>query len=155
MLNSNLSLRLPLPGVSPGPRFTMNTPTSGDSARRRVLVVDDEAVLRLLIARGFRGRGYEVVEVADGLSALDAARSASIPFSLVVTNNRMPHLDGPDLAKCLRELDPTLPIIHVSGSHGTRREALPPGIPTIFKPFSIWDLLDEAEEMIRERERAA
>jgi CheY-like chemotaxis protein len=110
------------PGCLPGPRFTMSTPTSGVSDRRRVLVVDDEAVLRSLIARGFRDRGYEVIEVADGLSALDAARSTSVAFSLVVTNNRMPHLDGPHLATCLRELDPTLPIIHISGNmaHGTR-----------------------------------
>jgi CheY-like chemotaxis protein len=132
----------------------MSTPTSGDPARRRILVVDDEAVLRLLIARGFRDRGYDVVEVADGLSALDAARSASVPFSLVITNNRMPHLDGPNLAACLRELDPTMPIIHISGSHGTRHQTMPLGVPTMFKPFSIWDLLDEGEEMIREREQA-
>jgi DNA-binding response OmpR family regulator len=67
----------------------------------------------------------------------------------------MPHLDGPHLATRLRELDPTLPIIHVSGSRGTRHETLPSGVPTIFKPFSIWDLLDEGETMIREREQAA
>jgi DNA-binding response OmpR family regulator len=132
----------------------MSSPTPGVSDRRRILVVDDEVVLRSLIARGFRERGYEVVEMADGLSALDAARSTSIPFSLVVTNHRMPHLNGPNLAACLRELDPTLPIIHVSGNHGTRHEILPPGVPTLFKPFSIWDLLDEGGKMIQEREQA-
>jgi DNA-binding response OmpR family regulator len=131
----------------------MSTPMSGASDRRRILVVDDEVMLRSLIARAFRERGYEAMEVADGLSALDAARSASIPFDLVVTNNRMPHLDGPNLAISLRELDPTLPIIHISGSHGTRHETLPPGVPTVFKPFSIWDLVDEAEQMIQERGR--
>ena len=129
----------------------MSSPTHGISDRRRILVVDDEVALRALIARGFRERGYEVVEMADGLSALDAARSTSVPFALVVTNNRMPHLDGPNLAISLRELDTTLPIIHISGSHGTRHETLPPGVPTLFKPFSIWDLVDEAEQMIQER----
>jgi CheY-like chemotaxis protein len=129
----------------------MSTPTSGDPARRRILVVDDEAALRSLIARGFRQRGYDVVEVADGLSALDAARSASIAFDLVVTNNRMPHLDGPNLAVCLRQLDPTLPIVHVSGSHGERSKNMPPDVPTLFKPFSIWDLLDEAEKLMEQR----
>jgi CheY-like chemotaxis protein len=129
----------------------MSTPTPGLSVRRRILVVDDEVALRSLVSRGFRERGYEVVEVADGLSALDAARSTSIPFSLVVTNHRMPHLDGPTLAACLRELDPTLPIIHISGSHGTRNATLPPDVPTLFKPFSIWDLLDEAEKLMEQR----
>jgi DNA-binding response OmpR family regulator len=131
----------------------MSTPTSGVSDRRRILVVDDEVALRSLIARGFRERGYEVIEVADGLSAFDAARSTSISFDLVVTNNRMPHLDGPSLATSLRELDPTLPIIHVSGSHGDRSKSMPPDVPTLFKPFSIWDLLDEAEKLMQERGR--
>jgi DNA-binding NtrC family response regulator len=132
----------------------MSSPTSGVPDRRRILVVDDEVALRSLIARAFRERGYEVIEMNDGLSALDAARSTSIPFSLVVTNNRMPHLDGPNLAACLRGLDRTLPVIHISGSHGTRHETLPPDVPTLFKPFSIWDLVDEGEKMIQEREQA-
>ena len=130
----------------------MSTPASGVSDRRRILVVDDEVALRSLIARGFRERGYEVVEMADGLSALDAARSTSLGFDLVVTNNRMPHLDGPNLAACLRELDPKLPIIHISGSHGTRHDTLPLDVPTLFKPFRIWDLLDEAEKLMQERD---
>lgn len=128
----------------------MSSPTTpGGSDRRRILVVDDEAALRSLIARGFRERGYEVVEVADGKSALDAARSTSLPFDLVVTNNRMPHLDGPHLAECLRELDPKLPIIHISGSNSARYENMPPDVPTLFKPFSIWDLVDEAEKLMQ------
>lgn len=129
----------------------MSSPASGDSPRRRILVADNEVALRTLIARGFRERGYEVVEVADGRSALEAARSTAIPFDLVVTNGCMPHLDGPQLAARLRELDPTLPIIHVSASHATRHEALPSESPTIFKPFSMRDLLDEAEQLMQER----
>jgi CheY-like chemotaxis protein len=130
----------------------MSSLTSGVSDRRRILVVDDEVALRSLIARGFRERGYEVVEMADGLSALDAARSTSVAFDLVVTNNRMPHLDGPNLAACLRQLDPSLPIIHISGSHGTRHGTVPSDVPTLFKPFSIWDLLDEAEKLMQGRQ---
>jgi CheY-like chemotaxis protein len=129
----------------------MSSPRSSGSDRRRILVVDDEVALRSLVARGFRERGYDVVAVADGLSALDVARSNSIAFDLVVTNSRMPHLDGPHLAVCLRELDPKLPIIHISGSHGARYETLPPDVPTLFKPFRIWDLLDEAEKLMQER----
>jgi CheY-like chemotaxis protein len=158
-LGVSLETTLPAAPATPGclPEFKIynDFPVSGDSAGRRVLVVDDEVVLRTLIARGFRVRGYEVVEVADGLSALDAARSSSVPFDLVVTNSRMPHLDGPEPAARLRMLDPTLPIINVSASHGTRGEALPSDIPTIFKPFSMWDLLDEAEQLMQERKRAS
>jgi DNA-binding NtrC family response regulator len=120
------------------------------ASRGRILVVDDEPSLRGLIARGLRERGHEAVEVADGLSAVDAVRSASAPFDLVITNSRMPHLSGSKLVECLREIHPELPIIHVSGSHGMRYDhPVPPDIPTIFKPFKLWDLIDEAEKLMQ------
>jgi DNA-binding response OmpR family regulator len=121
---------------------------------RRVLIVDDEQALRSLVARAFRSRGHEVVEAADGLSALDVARAASVPFDLVVTNSKMPHLDGPQLAESLRKLSATLPIIHLSGSHGTRHlREMPPDIPTIFKPFDIWELVTEGEKLMAQRQQ--
>jgi two-component system, OmpR family, response regulator len=120
----------------------------------RVLVVDDEPMLRVLVARGFRLGGHEVVEAADGLTALDIVRSASEPFDLVVTNSKMPHLDGAELARRLRELSPTLPIIHLSGSHGAQHvREMPPGVPTLFKPFDIWELVAEGEKLMDEDER--
>jgi DNA-binding response OmpR family regulator len=115
---------------------------------RRILVVDDEAALRALVARAFRERGYDVVEMGDGIGGLDAVRSASLPFDLVITNSRMPHLSGPELTEQLRKEFATLPIIHISGSHREHSE-LPADIPTIFKPFSIWNLVNEAEKLMR------
>jgi DNA-binding NtrC family response regulator len=129
----------------------MSSPTVGGSDRRRILVVDDEVAVRALVARAFRERGYHVVEMPDGLAGLDAVHSSSLPFDLVITNSRMPHLSGPQLANCLRQEDPTLPIIHISGSHGDPVGALPPDIPTLFKPFSLRDLVDEAEKLMHER----
>jgi two-component system, cell cycle sensor histidine kinase and response regulator CckA len=116
---------------------------------RRILVVDDQPEIRALVSRGFRERGYEVVEAGDGMAALGVARSASQPFDLVVTNSRMPFMDGPQLVEHLRQLDPDLPIMHLSGSHGLgTMKDLPADVPTIFKPFSIWGLLDEAEQLM-------
>jgi DNA-binding NtrC family response regulator len=94
-----------------------------------------------------------VIEAADGLAALDVARAATIPFDLVVTNSRMPHLDGPRLVECLRQLDPKLPVIHLSGSHSGRATSkeMPADVPTLFKPFNMWDLLDEAEKLMERR----
>jgi DNA-binding NtrC family response regulator len=130
----------------------MSSPTSGESSRpARVLVVDDEVAVRSLTARAFRERGYDVVEMPDGLSGLEAARSSTLPFDLVITNSRMPRLSGPQLADCLRQEYPTLPIIHISGSHGHPPSSLPPDVPTLFKPFNLWDLVDEAEKLMQER----
>jgi hypothetical protein len=64
----------------------------------------------------------------------------------------MPHLDGAHLAERLREFDPTLPIIHMSGSHSGRgSRIMPPDVPTILKPFDIWDLVAEAENLMSQR----
>jgi DNA-binding response OmpR family regulator len=69
-----------------------------------------------------------------------------------VTNSNMPHLDGPHLAECLRELSPALPIIHLSGSHGTQHlREMPAHVPTIFKPFDIWELVSFREALLLAR----
>ena len=53
----------------------------------RVLVVDDEPMVRALIARVLTDEGYEVVAVANGRAALDAARGAAVSFDLIISNN--------------------------------------------------------------------
>jgi two-component system cell cycle sensor histidine kinase/response regulator CckA len=127
----------------------MGSPAPG--ASRRILVVDDEPALRYMVARAFRERGYDVVEAGDGMAGLDLVLSASLPFHLVITNSHMPHIDGPELAARLREFDPRLPILHLSGSHGSRKN-MPPDVTTLLKPFRMSDLVIEAEELMEGRE---
>jgi DNA-binding NtrC family response regulator len=116
---------------------------------RRILVIDDDADLRALISRALRDRGHEVVELVDGLAGLAAVQATSIPFDLVITNGRSPRLDGPQLADRLHDIDPTLPIIHIPASHSTRYDHVSVDKPTLFKPFNIWALVDEAEKLMQ------
>lgn len=104
----------------------------------RILVVDDEPMVRALIARVLTEEGYEVVAVANGQAALDAARGAEAGFDLIITNNYMPGLSGPELIAQVRKDFPDIPILHVDDI--TRRGRIPPmpsDIPTVYKPFSI------------------
>src|SRR3954463_11390103 len=104
----------------------------------RILVVDDEPMVRALIVRALTDEGYEVVAVANGRAALDAARGADTGFDLIVTNNYMPGLTGPELVARVRQDFPELPILHIDDL--VRRERLgelAPHIPTPFKPFRI------------------
>jgi DNA-binding response OmpR family regulator len=104
----------------------------------RILVVDDEPMVRALITRALTDDGFEVVAVANGLAALDAARTAEAEFDLIVTNNYMPGLTGPELIARVRQDFPFLPILHVDDvSRRGRVEPLPSDVPTIYKPFSI------------------
>jgi DNA-binding response OmpR family regulator len=110
----------------------------GSPMAERILVVDDEPMVRALIARALTDDGYEVVAVANGWAALDAARQAAVGFDLIVTNSYMPGLTGPELIARVREDFPDLPILHVDDvTRRGRIPAVPSDVPTIYKPFSV------------------
>ncbi|HUM17771.1 MAG TPA: response regulator [Candidatus Nitrosotalea sp.] len=67
---------------------------------RRILVVDDDAVLREVLTAALSGDGYEVVAACDGSEAL--ALLERQPYDLVLSDLRMPHVDGPSLYETLR-----------------------------------------------------
>ncbi len=80
---------------------------------RRILVAEDEALAALAIEDELMREGYEVVLAPDGQAALDAARSA-MP-DLLLTDLRMPRLDGIGLIRALRGLSPALPVVVMTG----------------------------------------
>jgi CheY-like chemotaxis protein len=116
----------------------------------RILVVDDEPAVRELIVRALQEAGYEVVAVKDGEAGLEAAKSAGVPYDLVLTNSYMPTMTGEQLIGHLRQLFPRLPILHLDDlSHpiGPNAEM----VPTLYKPFSITALLEAVALAIAER----
>ncbi len=67
-----------------------------------ILAVDDSASMRQMVSFTLKGAGYEVVEAADGVEALNIAKSRSV--NLVITDVNMPNMDGITLIKELRGL---------------------------------------------------
>jgi CheY-like chemotaxis protein len=115
----------------------------------RILVVDDEPMVRALITRVLGDEGYEVVAVANGRAALDAARGAEVRFDLIVTNNYMPGLDGAELVARVRQDFPTLPILHIDDiSRRRAAQSLPHDVPTVYKPFSIATLREAVRKLL-------
>ncbi|MGA7950082.1 MAG: response regulator, partial [Thiobacillaceae bacterium] len=82
----------------------------------RILVVDDEEKMRRILELALMGMGHEVVQAADGQAALD--QLADSAFDLVLTDLRMPRLDGMGLLQTLRERGENMPVI-VLTAHGT------------------------------------
>ena len=116
---------------------------------RRILVVDDEPMVRALIARALTDAGYEVVAVSDGRAALETARGAEDQFDMIVTNNYMPGLTGPELIERVRQDFPRLPILHVDDvARRGRTKQLPSDVPTIYKPFSVAALTKAVRELL-------
>jgi CheY-like chemotaxis protein len=115
----------------------------------RILVVDDEPMVRALIARALTDEGYEVVSVANGRAALEVARAADGAFDLIVTNNYMPGLNGAELIARVREDFPTLPILHIDDiTHRKSAKEIPDDVPTVYKPFRVATLREAVRKLL-------
>jgi two-component system cell cycle sensor histidine kinase/response regulator CckA len=86
----------------------------GPSPRPRVLIVDDEEPVRMFVDRVLRGAGYETALAGDAAAAL---RQASKPgsFDVVVTDLMMPEMSGDELARRMREVDPLVKVLYLTG----------------------------------------
>ena len=77
--------------------------------RNRVLFVEDEADLTLIVADTLRGLGYDVVIAADGVEGLDKYRSEGA--DIIVADVMMPRMDGFTMAKGIRKMSPAVPLL--------------------------------------------
>ncbi len=80
----------------------------------RILVVEDDDVLRALVIELLQELGYDVVQAPDGLQALDRMRPQR-PFDAVLLDMRVPYLGGRDLLRAIRERQPGVPAVLTSG----------------------------------------
>ncbi len=110
-----------------------------------ILIVDDEPTLRRLMKRTLNAAGLSVVEAANGAEALALCREQE--FGAVISDIRMPVMDGLDLMSHLQEMAPELPVILVSGSDevGSPRAARALGaFDFLPKPFDLSTLSQRA-----------
>jgi DNA-binding NtrC family response regulator len=107
------------------------------SEKPRVLIADDEQNIRRVLRALLSRAGYETETVADGLEALEAmARSG--PFDCIVTDLKMPRMDGMELLRTVADDHPDTPVVVITahGSVGSAVEAVKLGaFDYIQKPF--------------------
>lgn len=90
-------------------------PWRGGTVAARVLLVEDEALIRIILAEALMDEGFEVIEAASGDEAVRLV-NGSHNFDLLLTDIQMPgRLDGVALARTLLEHHPDLPVIYVTG----------------------------------------
>jgi DNA-binding response OmpR family regulator len=114
----------------------MSAPLPSSSPHGTVLVVDDEAMLRLLLARTLREAGFDVIEAENGEAALHAIRGSRDSLRLVVTDLSMPVMGGVEFAREFRPLYPRVPILFITGRETESR--IGPGLSEdqlLLKPF--------------------
>ena len=103
---------------------------------KTILVVDDEAGMRHLIGTVLRQVGYAVLEAADCESATRIHRRHHGQIDLLLTDIGLPDLDGSQLAAVLRESEPNLQVLFMSGQSESAEY-----VPFLRKPFGVGELL--------------
>ena len=110
-----------------------------------VLVVEDEDGVRLLMRQVLESAGYQVCEADEGFQALSVLLQGR-PVDLVVTDIRMPRMDGYELAAHMLALAIKVPILFVTGYLNELDGTVLPG-PVLAKPFAPEQLLARVREM--------
>jgi two-component system, cell cycle sensor histidine kinase and response regulator CckA len=129
------------------PVITVPPASSASQATRRVLVVEDEEVVRGLVQQMLVGQGYEVLVAEDGEEALTMAGRNTI--DVLLTDLTMPNVGGREVAERLRESQPGLKVIYMSGyAEDLPSGALPPSTSFIGKPFTFAELTETVKTLI-------
>jgi two-component system, chemotaxis family, chemotaxis protein CheY len=116
-----------------------------------ILAVDDSASMRQMVSFTLKGAGYDVVEAADGVEALNIAKTRAV--NLVITDVNMPNMDGISLIKELRSLPgyrftPLLLLTTESGADKKQQGRAAGATGWIVKPFNPDQLLKTVSKVI-------
>jgi two-component system, cell cycle sensor histidine kinase and response regulator CckA len=132
------------------------------SLPRTILVVDDEDIVRGLVARSLREAGYRVTQASHGGAAIGLLERQPRAVDLVICDLVMPVLGGREVAEWIKVHCPGLPLLFISGYPRAYLEAhhlYDPSVPMLRKPFLPSRLLEAVEELLEggpaaERRRA-
>ena len=118
----------------------------------RILIVDDEPLIRTTVRTALEQDGHDVTEAEDGQVALDYCKAN--PMDLVVTDLFMPVMDGLELIVQLREECPDTKIVAISGAVYEKRPRFleiagrMASVVTLAKPFTIEELLGAVQKAL-------
>lgn len=119
----------------------------------KILFVEDEEDLTLIVVDTLRGQGYEVITAADGIAGLDIFKSESA--DIVVADVMMPKMDGFTMAKEIRKSSPTVPLIFLTAKSTIEdvEEGFEIGANDYLKkPFELRELIARIKALLRHSE---
>jgi len=152
-VGTTVTVHLPLAGA---PKESGDEPSQPSATRGsgRILVVEDEPMVRALARRALERHGYDVVVVTDGAAALWLLEAGRI--DLVLTDVVMPRMTGKELADRVWDQYPGLPVLFMTGYSSDdvlRRGLVVAGASFIQKPFSPEALVEAVGRLLDSRER--
>ena len=116
----------------------------------RILLVEDEDAVRTFSTRALTNKGYQVLGAESGEAALTLLKTEDIKtIDLMITDVMMPGMDGPTMAKKIREMNPDLKIIFISGYTEDRlKDHMGDNIYFLPKPFTLKQLAEKVKEAL-------
>ncbi len=116
---------------------------------KKILIVDDEPDIRLILKDHFEEFGYKVTEADNGVTALKKFLKGS--FDVVITDIKMPEMNGLEFSSKIRETDSEVPIYLVTAfSEYTEKDIIAIGAEAIiFKPFDLSEVVDVVDKRVR------
>lgn len=134
------------PMTRPGAGLAKPAPASGQESLVRVLIVDDDRLVRRFMTESLRTLGYQVTDAADGQSAVATLKTTT--FDLLIVDFAMPGMNGADVARVAHSLQPALRILIVSGyADSTALQAAVGDAPQLRKPFNTAELQAAVKEL--------
>ncbi|MBN1470496.1 MAG: sigma-54-dependent Fis family transcriptional regulator [Syntrophaceae bacterium] len=119
---------------------------------KKILIVDDELNMRLVLSAALKKEGYEISAASNGKEALQILKSNK--FAVVITDLKMPDVDGMEVLTRIAERYPEIPVIMITahGTIATAVEALKKGaFDYITKPFDLDDLKNIVSKAVKTR----
>jgi len=125
-------------------------PSSDWSVGGKILLVEDEDMVRAVAERALARAGYQITACADGEEGL-ATIAKGESFDLVVSDVVMPGMDGPAMVRAIRQQRPDMPVLFMSGyaEENLRKDIDIPDMHFIAKPFSVQAISDKVGSVMQ------
>ncbi len=141
--------------VDHGPQTAPPAPTPALPATEwagggRILLVEDEDMVRAVAERALIRAGYTVTSAADGEAGLEQVEAGG-EFDLIVSDVVMPGMDGPAMVRAIRAVHPVLPVLFMSGyaEEQLRKELDIDAVEFLPKPFTVQQICDKVGVVLR------
>ena len=122
----------------------------------RVLIIDDDAAIRDMLHQLLNREGYETVEASAGREGVQCFRAVSM--DVIILDMLLPEQNGPEVIRALREVDPAVPIIAISGCDHTGPLDFSRGAEVfgaqrmLQKPFHLQELLTAVRDLVQDKD---
>ncbi len=149
---TRFSVYLPVHHADPGsarPVATPAEPARQWSGGGRILLVEDEDMVRAVAERALSRAGFEVTTASDGDEGLEIVEGGG-QFDLIVSDVVMPAMDGPSMVREIRKVRPDLPVLFMSGyaEEQLRKEIDIANVEFLPKPFTVQQITDKVGSVL-------